>query len=490
MNEPTDKPDSSQPDTGQPDEMKQLRDQVASLQTQLDSQQASAPTQIIVQPAREPGAFARGGRTFASFVLILIAVILAPLSVATTFAVGEISDTDRYVSSVAPLAQDPTIQAAVTDRLTKEIFLYIDLEEIADTAVSAIGETADLSKDQEAILTALTGPLKTGLQSFTHDQIAKIVQSDVFANAWAEANRVAHAQIVKLLSGDASGTLKVEDGQITIDIGSVIEEVKKSLVEGGFQLADKIPAVTAVYVLYESENLAVLQTYYSIANTFGYWLPMVAILLALTGVFVANRRRTAVIGLGFGVLVSMAALSLGLSVARSEYLLALPPDANRDAAGVVFDQVTVYLYQGLRAAALAGLILGLAAILSGPSRTATSIRGVAKSAAEKAGDGLERINVPMSKIQPASARYATAARIVAVVIAIAFVLLPDYTTASLVIWTTVVLLVVLFIIEVVTVPRPSATGEQPDSGDGQVEPEQKDTHATAVVEPPKVEQDR
>jgi hypothetical protein len=467
MTEPTaeepsaDKPAGDKPagqsQAQQPDEMQQLRDQVTTLQSQLDAQPATTPTQVIVQPARQPGAFARGGRTVASFVLILIAAVLAPLAVVSTFAVGEISDTERYVNTVAPLAEDPTIQAAVTDRLTNEIFSYIDLDEISDTAVKAIGETADLSTDQEAILTALTGPLKSGLQSFTQDQIAKIVQSDAFANAWAEANRVAHEQIVKLLSGDASGTLKVEDGEISVDIGSVVDEVKTALVDNGFTLAENIPEVTAVYVLYQSDSLATLQTYYSIANTLGYWLPIVAIILALAGIFAANHRRTAVIGLGFGVLASMVVLSLALSVVRSEYLLALPPEANRDAAGVAYDQITLFLYEGLRAAALAGLILGLAAILSGPSRTAAKIRGVAQSAAAKAGDGLERINVPMAKIQPVAARYTTAARIVSVVIAIAVVLLPDYTTPSLVIWTTIVLLVVLFIIEVLSVPRPAAT---------------------------------
>lgn len=493
MNDPAaDKPAEDDGATKQSDEMQQLRDQVASLQSQLDTQQATTPTQVIVQPARPPGAFARGGRTVASFVLILIAAVLAPLAVVSTFAVSQISDTDRYVATVAPLAEDPIIQAAVTDRLTSEIFSYIDLDEISDTAVQAIGETADLSTDQEAILTALTGPLQSGLVSFTNDQIAKVVGSEAFANAWTEANRVAHGQIVKLLSADASGALKVEQGQISVDIGSVIDQVKSALVEEGFTLADRIPAVTATFVLYESDSLATLQTYYSIANTFGYWLPIVAIALALLGIFIANRRRTAVIGLGFGVLASMAVLSVALSVARNQYLLALPPEANRDAAGIIFDQLTLFLYEGLRAAALAGLILALAAILSGPSSTATKIRGVAKSAAEKTGDGLERINVPMSRIQPASARYATAARIGATVIAIAIVLLPDYTTPSLVIWTTVGLLVVLFLIEIFTVPRPDANVVEPTDADaGSDGPSTAPAgpagttgkHATAVVKP-------
>lgn len=469
MSEPSGDPGSDGPSAVDQTEVERLRNEVAELQKQLDSERADKPTGVITEPPGQTGPKRHLGRTTLSFILILIAAILAPLSVATTFAVSQISDTDRYVSTVAPLAKNPVIQAAVADRLSKEIFTYVDLDEISDTAVAAIGESADLSDRSQTLLLALTGPLKSGIESFTHDQVTAVVQSEAFANSWAEANRVAHAEIVKLLSGDQSGALNLADGKITVDVGFAVEQVKQGLVEGGFELASNIPAVTATFVLYESDNLSTLQTYYSIANTFGYWLPIVAIVLALAGIFVANRRRTAVVGLGFGVLVTMAALSVALSVARNGYLLALPPDANREAAGIVFDTVTRFLYEGLRAAALAGLIVGLAAILVGSSRAATGIRGAAITVSQKSSNGLARLGVPMDKVQPATARYATAGRIVAVVIAIVVVLAPEYSTPSLVLWTTAALLVVLLIIEILTVPQPDEQTPEAEQTDSETE---------------------
>ena len=433
-------------------ELKRLQDEVAALQMQLNAERASHPTEIIGSSPQAPRNFRRGRRTLASFILIFMAAVLAPPAVVTTFAVRQISDTDRYVSTVAPLAKDPAIQAAVANRLTEEIFQYINLDEISDTAVAAIGKTADLPERQQALLSALAGPLKSGIQSFTKNQVTSVVQSEAFANAWAEANRVAHAQIVKLLSGDQSGALQTDDGKITVNVGFAVEQVKKALTEGGFNLATNIPAVSATFVLYQSDNLGTLQTYYSIANTFGLWLPAVAIFLALAGILVANRRRTAVIGFGFGVLVTMATLSFGLAIARNGYLLALPPEANREAAGIIWDTVTRFLYESLRATAVAGLVIGLAAILIGPSRAATGLRGFAITVARKSSEGLAQLGVPMDRIQPQAARYGTAARVVSVVIAIVVVLAPEYSSPALVLWATLGLLVVLFIIEVLAVP--------------------------------------
>ena len=55
-------------------------------------------------------------RTFWSTLLIVVACVLAPLSVVSVWARGEVTDTSRYVQTVAPLASDPAVQQAVTNR--------------------------------------------------------------------------------------------------------------------------------------------------------------------------------------------------------------------------------------------------------------------------------------------------------------------------------------------------------------------------------------
>jgi hypothetical protein len=85
--------------------------------------------------------------------LIVLGCVLAPLAGVAVWARNQVTNTDRYVATVAPLANDPAIQAAIADQLQ-----------------------------------ALSSPIANGIQGFTRTQVAKIVQSQAFADAWVQAS--------------------------------------------------------------------------------------------------------------------------------------------------------------------------------------------------------------------------------------------------------------------------------------------------------------
>ncbi len=64
--------------------------------------------------------------------LVAVAALLAPLSVLATWASGQIEDTDRYVATVGPLANDPDVQKAIAARAEQVIFSYLDLDTAMD----------------------------------------------------------------------------------------------------------------------------------------------------------------------------------------------------------------------------------------------------------------------------------------------------------------------------------------------------------------------
>ena len=53
--------------------------------------------------------------------------VLAPLGVVAVWARNQVTNADRYVATVAPLAEDPAIQQAITDQITAQVFTYIDV---------------------------------------------------------------------------------------------------------------------------------------------------------------------------------------------------------------------------------------------------------------------------------------------------------------------------------------------------------------------------
>src|SRR5437773_1865835 len=93
-----------------------------------------------VRGLREPRP--RAGRrrwrwTLAS-VLIVFGCLAAPLAVTAIWVDSEVRDTERYVATVAPLAHDPAIQQALTDRITQETVDRIDLTAITGEAADAL----------------------------------------------------------------------------------------------------------------------------------------------------------------------------------------------------------------------------------------------------------------------------------------------------------------------------------------------------------------
>ena len=163
-----------------------------------------------------------------------------------------------------------------------------------------------------------------------------------------------------------------------------------------------------------------MQTGYNLLNTVGFWLPIVAMALAIIGVFVCHVPRKALMWLGLGLMLTMA-LGVGLlAVGRTAYLAELPDSVNSQAAMALFDQLTAFLKQSLWAGAAGGLVFFLAGLVMAHM------------------DGVRRW----------VAAQATGLRIAVSLAALVFVMLQRYKTPELILWTTVVLLVALFVIQV------------------------------------------
>ena len=140
-------------------------------------------------------------------------------------------------------------------------------------------------------------------------------------------------------------------------------------------MASRIPAIDRSFVLVQSGSISDARAYYRLLNTLGTWLPVVALALFAGGVFLARDRRRALLRGALGFVAGMIVLGLGLAIGRAFYLSAVPPDLlPREAAETIFDTVR-FLRSGLRAVAVLGLVVALAAFVTGPSSAAVRTRG-------------------------------------------------------------------------------------------------------------------
>jgi hypothetical protein len=439
-------------------ELERLRVQVAQLQAGVSP--------VDGDPAR-PAATTRRRRTWprtlVGFVLIGLAALLAPLSVVAVWARSQVSDTERYVQTMTPLASDPAVQAAVTTQITNVIFQYLDVRGLTEQAVDAISSSGRLPPATTSRLDSLVGPITDGVRNFTQSQVAKVVQSQAFADAWVAANRTAHVSLVNALTGDTSGPVTVQGDTVSVQLATLINTVKQQLVSQGFSLAERIPAVNAQFTIFQSADIPKIQRGYRLLNTLGYWLPFIVLGLGVIGIYVVPHHRRAAIVAGLALAGAMLLVAILLALARHRYLDAVPPEQlPPDAAATLFDTVVRFLRENLRAIALIGFAVAAGAFLTGPSVTATAVRRGSTWLAVETRKGLSQLGLHMPAVSNWVSLRASVIRAVAVAVGVVVLIIPAYLTPAFVGWVVLGLLVVLFVLAVLAAPeparRPAGTG--------------------------------
>jgi hypothetical protein len=140
-------------------------------------------------------------------ILVALSIVVFTVTVPAAWGARTVLNTDRYVATVAPLADDPAVQASIASRLTDQVFSALDVEGTLSDALAGLGERA----------TVLAAPLTTAIRGFVQDQVLKVVQSDAFRTFWVEANRFVHTQVLAILEGE-SDTVSVVEGKVLLNL--------------------------------------------------------------------------------------------------------------------------------------------------------------------------------------------------------------------------------------------------------------------------------
>ena len=392
-------------------------------------------------------------RTPVSIVLIVLGCILAPVAVIGVWAGNEVSDTGRYVATVEPLIHDPAIQNYLADEITKQVTSRLNLTGTINQASAQLN-----SKGLTRISSLLTtfGPqIASAVTGFIHSTVHSVVTSPAAAKIWVQVNTVAHQAVVKVLSGQGNGAISTSNGQITLNLGPFITEVKQDLIQHGFSLASNIPPVSPTLALFQAKDLGKAQAAYRLITTLKIVLPILALVLLAAGIYVARGRRRALVGAALGVAASMLILGIGLQIARSIYLSSVPSSTlPADAAASAYDALVHFLREGLRVVLLVGLVVAIAAFFTGPSRTAIQTRSGLKSGTDWIRNYGEHRGVSTGPVGEWTYLHRRALRIGAVALFAVIFVFWGHPTVLVVIVLVILLLLVLGLIELIG--RPAA----------------------------------
>ena len=333
----------------------------------LEAENERLRIELDAEPRRPAGA---RWRAWVSALCIVLASVIAPVSVVTAWARVQLVDEESFVTMLAPLASDPTVQSMLIDETMDAIGARVDFTAITSAAIDGVA-TLDLPPAAASALTSLKQPAAAGLEGLVERGVTQVVTSSAFVDVWATATRSAHRALTTVATSDGDGlVVRTADG-VGIQLGGIVERVKQTLVDQGVGVAGLIPQVDRVVILGSGDTLALVRSAYAVTGVVGYWLPFVALGLFVVGVLVARRRSTGLVGSGLGLLIGGGSLAIGIAIG-SAMVGSIGTQAGIDpkGLGVIYNRLSSDMAQTAAVVAVIGAVVAALAWLCGPWRPA------------------------------------------------------------------------------------------------------------------------
>jgi len=396
-------------------------------------------------------------RNVVAVALIVLGVLTLSVAISAVWLNRTVMEENRWVETVAPLAQDPEIQDYVATRASTAIFGTADVE----------GYVAKVLQPLPAPIRDFSAAIANAIQGFARDSATKFVRSPRFPAVWERMNRIAHRAFIASISPSHGGVVGNQDGRMTLDVSVLVAEVKAELTQQGLGFVNAVPtpAKAGQIVLLDSPVLGQLGVAIQIMNAAAFVLPLIAIALLAAGIGCATDRRKAVLWMGAGIvtatLLPLQAIYLGqYPFAQAALKLGkMPSPAAQAAYTIVFRN----LVDANRLGAVVGLVFILGAMAVGPNAWASAMRGVFVHGVDTMGSGLDfgRVGVWVRDHLPG-------VRSAGVIVAVGVLLVVRVSSVGPIVWLVVGVLVWLVVVQVVARPRitPSAAtdGHSPESG--------------------------
>ena len=311
-----------------------------------------------VQPddVKRPAAAPSGGlrRTALVFLLVLGCGLVA-MSLIALYVRATVLNTDRFVATMAPIAESPDVQRAVADKLDGAITGRVDVDALMR---EALPDRAD--PFAPALADALSGAIRA--------RIDALVASDDFERLWDDAVRRAHSRVVELLTTGESKRLTLEGDTVFLDLSGAVDRVRDGLEDRGLdRLAAAIPDdIDGRVTLLQSEAFVKARRGVDVLEGLAIVLPILALLCLAGHVLLSRPRRRGLLRVALGLIVTALLLLALVGLGRSAYLDAIDRAVlPREAAADIFDALVSLLRAGMRAVAVGAIVIALLALVLG-----------------------------------------------------------------------------------------------------------------------------
>ena len=290
------------------------------------------------------------GRKVAIGFLIFLGAVLLIVANFAFWARFTLLNTSGWVAAVGPLTKDPQVANDLSTYVVAQLFQQVDVNQAI----------AEILPDQ---FDMLSGPITSAIQDLVGETVTKLIMSDAFNTVWVGINKAAHTAIIKVLSGEGD-VLYMQSGDLVLDLSDVYGFLQSTL---NVQNLDLIPqAQDGKLVLFESQQVAVMQEAYSFINTFGLLMPLLTFLAFGLAILVSLWRRNTLLWIGIATAIVMTISLIAFQVAKSTMFISITDPLLRDLGRAIWEVVTHgYLVQTIFFL-IAGILMAIGAWQAAP----------------------------------------------------------------------------------------------------------------------------
>jgi hypothetical protein len=319
----------------------------------------------------------RASRAVAAAVLAVAFAILLPASVTSLWIRGTILSTNGYVAAVSSVAASPAVQTAVADAVAGQV----------DAALSRAGTSLPPPARALAALLAIR------LSGLARNWVGQLMASQAFQRWWADANRLAHSQLIGVLNGD-SAVVTTTGGEVMLNLLPLVNDVLHTA-SGPLQAmaghAVPLPPVTAIPAsachaiggtassactqipLFPAAALAGPRHYYRVLVDI-LWLVLILTALTFASALAASpRRRLTLLQMSIGGALTVLIVAAAASWGQASLIDRAAPRYQALTSAVVH-ALTGGFFTMTTCCVAGCLVITAIALLTGPYHWTTAIR--------------------------------------------------------------------------------------------------------------------
>jgi hypothetical protein len=291
-------------------------------------------------------------------------VLTTLLTIVATFAVWanqQLLDPGNWSTTSTRLLQNAEIREVTANFAVDQLYANVDVTGLIGSA---------LPKRLRPLAGPAAGALHTGAV-----RAASLALADARVQTlWAQANYRA-AQALKTVIDGGTGPVKVQGGEVTLDLASVVEALARQLgLPAG--IGAKLPPSVAEVRILKSDQIGLVQDIGRALRSLALWLSIaVPLLFGLAIALARGWRRRALMNVGFGLVTAGFLVLLARALVQSRVPASLVADASiRPAAAATVSIATSMLAEIAGELVLFGALSIIAAWSAGRARAAVGFR--------------------------------------------------------------------------------------------------------------------